>query len=268
MRKSNLEERINNSFKAETPDILDRIKSSDQFYVPEKDKKFDFNRFFNKRLSYSLASVFVLALVLFSVLSSGPSIDSVVASTVTIDINPSIEITLNDDDEVINIRAINPDGELLIDRNINFKGLSLDKTIEVIIAAAIEKGFIVDDTEDNIILIDVSSTQLEIKERVEAILEVKITAEMTKAAKAIQVRRESRQELTEDEEKELTDKSVQFQLSAAKLFLINKIIVLDDSYTVEALKNTSIRELYNILNTLVPEEDYTPGNNNNTTGNR
>jgi hypothetical protein len=261
MKKSNFEERINSSFKTETPDVLDKIKSSDQFYVPEKVKKYDFSRFFNKRLSYSLASVFVLAIVLFSILSSGPSIDSVVASTVTIDINPSIEITLNDDDEVINISAINAEGELLIDRDINFKGLSLDRTIEIIIAKAIEKGFIVDDTEDNIILIDVSSNQLEIKERVEQHLEVKITSEMAKVAKNIQVRRENRQELTEDEEKELEDKSTQYQLSPAKLYLINRIIEEDNTYTIDILKSKSVRELYNILNILFPEEDNSPGNN-------
>lgn len=261
MKKSNFEEKIKTSFKTETPDILDKIKSSDQFYVPEKVKKYDFSRFFNKRLSYSLASVFVLAIVLFSILSSGPSIDSVVASTVTIDINPSIEISLNDSDEVINISAINADGELLIDRSVNFKGLSLDRTIEIIIAAAIEKGFIVNDTEENIILIDVSSNKLEIKERVEQYLEVKITAEMTKVAKQIQVRSENRQELTEDEEIELENRSAQYQLSAAKLYLINKIIEEDSSYTINYLKNQPIRELYRILNVLFPDEDYAPGNN-------
>jgi len=261
MKKSNFEERISTSFKTETPDILDRIKSSDQFYVPEKVKKFDFNRIFNKRLSYSLASVFVLAIVLFSILSSGPSIDSVVASTVTIDINPSIEITLNDNDEVINITAINSDGELLIDRDIKFKGLSLDRTIEIIIAEAIKRGFIIDDTEDNIILIDVSSNQAEIKERVEQYLEVKITSEMAKAAKNIQVRRENRQELTDDEEQELEDTSTQYQLSPAKLYLINRIIMEDNTYTVDILKSKSVRELYRIINTLLPEEDNSPGNN-------
>jgi len=267
MRKSNFEERINTSFKAETPDILDKIKSSDQFYIPEKVKKYDFSRFFNKRLSYSLASVFVLAVVLFSMLSSGPGIDSVVASTVTIDINPSIEITLNDNDEVINITAINTDGELLIDRDINFKGLSLDKTIEIIIAEAIKKGFIVDDDEENIILIDVSSNKLEIKERIEQSLEVKISSEMSKVAHAFQIRRENREELSDDEEQDLVDESVKYKLSAAKLYLINKIIDIDDTYTIDILKDKSVRELYNIINTLIPEDDYSPGNNSNTGNN-
>ena len=263
MNKSKFEERITTSFKSETPDVLDRIKSSDQFYVPQKEKRYDFSRFFNKRLSYSLASVFVLALVLFSVLSSGTSLDPVVASTVTIDINPSIEITLDDDDNVINITAINADGELLIDHDINFRGLTLDATIEIIIAQAIERGFIVDDSEDNVILIDVSSDKLEIKARVEAALEVKITTEMAKMAKSVQVKRENREDLTDDQVTELQDKSVQYKLSLAKLHLINTIIEADDTYTVENLKDLSVRELYRILSVLVPDEDNDPGNNDN-----
>ena len=267
MNKSKFEERITTSFKSETPDILDKIKSSDQFYVPDKVKKYDFSRFFNKRLSYSLASVFVLAIVLFSVLTSGTSLDPVVASTVTIDINPSIEITLDEDDNVINITAINSDGELLIDRDIKFRGLSLDETIEIIIAEAIVRGFIVDDTEDNIILIDVSSEELDIKARVEQALEVKITSEMAKVARAVQVRRENREDLTEDEVEELKDDASQFRISLAKLHLINQIIDEDDTYTIEDLKDLSVRSLYVILNNLVPEDDITPGNNDDSGNN-
>ncbi len=267
MKKSNFEERINTSFKAETPDILDKIKSSNQFYVPEKHKKYDFGRFFNKRMSYSLASVFVLAIVLFSILSSRTSLDSVVASTVTIDINPSIEITLNEDDEVINISAINADGELLIDRDIKFKGLSLDRTIEIILAEAIKRGYIIDDTDDNIILIDVSSNKAYVKERVEKALEIKITSEMVKVAKKIQIRRENMQELTDDEQKDLEDKSIVYKLSVAKLYLINRIINEDNTYTIDSLRTKSVRELYSIMNSLLNEENSTPGNNSGSGNN-
>lgn len=261
MSKSKFEEKITTSFRSETPDILDRIKSSDQFYVPAKEKKFDFGRFFNKRLSYSLASVFVLALVLFSVISSGSSIDPVVASTVTIDINPSIEITLDEGDSVINITAINSDGDLLIDQDINFRGKSLDETIEIIIAEAIARGFIDDEFDENIILIDVTATKEGIKSRVEAALEMKIVQEMAKAIQRVQVRRENRDELTDDQNNELEDISEQFKISPAKLYLINRIILEDDSYTIDTLRNKSVRELYVIINRLFPHEDNSPGNN-------
>lgn len=261
MRKSKFEERITSSFKSETPDILDKIKSSDQFFVPDKVKKYDFSRLFTKRLSYSLASIFVLALVLFSVLSSNTEVPAVVASTVTIDINPSIQITLDDDDNVINVTAINDDGQFLIDKDIVYKGLSLDRAIEIIIAEAVERGYIVDDTEDNIILIDVSSDQSAIKARVEAALEVKITQEITKLARVAQVVKENRDNLTEEQVDTLKGIADRYKISIAKLTLINRIIIADDTYTVESLKDLSIRALYALLADINPDANTIPGNN-------
>ncbi|KFZ27371.1 MAG: hypothetical protein KQ78_00421 [Candidatus Izimaplasma bacterium HR2] len=261
MKKSKFEERITTSFKTETPDILDKIKSSDQFYIPNKVKKYDFSRFFNKRLSYSLASVFVLALVLFSILSSGTEVPAVVASTVTLDINPSVQITLDDDDNVINITAINSDGELLIDRDIKFKGLSLDRAIELIMAEAVKRGFIIDGDEDNIILIDVSSDREDVKARVEAALELKISEEMERASKLYKIVRQNRDDLTVDQVNRINNIAEENNISVAKLLLINRIIQSDDSYTIETLKDYSIRRLYSILIEVNPLDDSLPGNN-------
>ncbi len=98
-------------------------------------------------MSKKLGSVVLAIMVLVGLAACTDMGTEVSGYYVSVDINPSIEITLNDDDEVINISAINNDGELLIDRDINFKGLSLDRTIEIIIAEAIKRGFIVDDTD-------------------------------------------------------------------------------------------------------------------------
>jgi hypothetical protein len=267
MKKSKFEEMITTSFKSETPDVLDKIKSSDQFYVPEKVKKYDFSRFFNKRLSYSLASIFVLAIVLFSVLSSGTEVPAVVASTVTIDINPSIQITLDEDDNVINVSAINSDGEILIDRDIIYKGMSLERAIEIIIAAAIREDLIVDGAEDNYILIDVASNRADIKARVEAALEAKIQAEMSRLSRQVEIARENRDELTADQIDDLKNNADQFRLSPAKLHLINRIIEADDSYTILLLKDYSIKDLYALLRQVSPEDDDSPGNNDDSGNN-
>ncbi len=247
MNKSKFEEHITTSFKKETPDILDKIKSSDQFFVPDKVKKYDFSRFFSKRLSYSLASIFVLAIVLFSILSSGTESPAIVASTVTIDINPSVEITLDEDDNVINISAINTEGEFLIDHDVKFKGLPLERAIELIIDEAISRGYIVDNIDGNIILINVDSNNETIRARVDAALEAKIKSEMSKRARIVQVIRESKDNLTDDQFEDLKNTATRNKLSPAKLLLIRRIINLDDSYTIDSLKTQSIRNLYRIL---------------------
>lgn len=264
MKKSNFEEKINRAFKAETPDVLDKIKSSNQFFVPEKKRKYDFKALFNKRLSYSLASMFVLAIVLFSIMSSGNRFDSVVASTITIDINPSIEITLNENDEVINIKAINSDAETLLDHDVKFRGLSLDRAIEILMEKAVEKGYIIDSTEDNIILIDVSSKQAIVRERVEEQLQKRIREEMEKAAKNVQIRLENRQDLSDNQKNDLEKKAIQYRVSVAKLYIINKIIIEDSTYSINTLRDKSVRELYDILTSLTNSEDSNisgPGNN-------
>ena len=263
MNKSKFEERITTSFKTETPDILDKIKSSEQFFVPDKVKKYDFSRFFNKRLSYSLASIFVLALVVFSILTSGSEVPAVVASTVTLDINPSVQITLDEDDNVINITAINTDGELLIDRDIQFKGLSLDRAIELIIDEAIKRGYIIDGTEGNIILISVDSSNETIRARVDAALEARIKEVMANRARIVEIIRENRDDLTAEEIRELVAIAERNKLTAARLLLINRIIKLDDSYTVENLKDLSVRNLYRILNEELDETEDNPGNSGN-----
>ncbi len=86
---------------------------------------------------------------------------------------------------------------------------------------------------------------------------------MAKVAKGVQVRRDNREDLTDDQVTELIDKSVQYKLSLAKLHLINTIIEADDTYTVVNLKDLSVRELYRILSVLAPDEDNDPGNNEN-----
>lgn len=258
MKKSNFEETMYSTLSTLTPDVLDKIKASDQFYVPEKTKKYDFSSFFTKRLSYSLASVFVLAIIMISLLSSNTS-NPVVASTVTIDINPSIQITLDEDDNVINVSEINADGVLLIESTRTFRGLTLDETIEIIIEQAIAKGFIVDSTEENIILINVEANKAEIKARVEAALDTIITQEMNRFNHQVRVTREIRDELSEDEVNALKDTAGQYKLSYAKLLLINRIIAADDSYTIEDLKELPVKELYSILTTVDPEAEIYPG---------
>ncbi len=266
MERNNLEFKIKESLSERTPDVLDKIKNSSQFKVPEKEEKrfVIFSSF--KKMSFSLATVFALVLVLALVFSS-QKVTPVIASTITVDINPSIQITLDEDDNVIAVTSINADGEEII-RNIRFKGLTLDRAIEIIIEKANEKGFIVETTDENVILINVNSKNAEIKARVEAQLETKITSEVNKYGALVKVVKGKSGEVTQNQMNSLVAIAKENKISVAKLLLIKKIILLDDTFTIADLKDLSVRELYNIeYNLLNPEEDIEPGNNNGEPGN-
>ena len=250
MKKEKIEYQIYEALNERTPDILTSIKDSHEFKIPVKAKKTFFKRISFKSLSYSLATVFTLVLLVALVFSSQPG-TPVVASTITVDINPSIQITLDEDDFVINVTAINADGEEIINNNVKFRGLTLDKTIEIIIEAAYKRGYIVETTDENIILITVDSNNLEVRNRLEFQLESKIANEVNRYAPIVRVIKERRTNLTNDETDHLKMVAKDNHMSLGKLLLIRKIIALDSTRSLDELKDYSVRELYRIHNGLL-----------------
>lgn len=243
MEKQNFKFKIKESLNERTPDILSKIKNSSEFKVPVKQKRSLSDYFSYRKMSYSLASVFVLAILVSLVFSSRASAP-VVASTITVDINPSIQITLDENDFVINVTAVNDDGEAIISHDIKYRGLTLDRCLEIIIEKAHEEGFIVNSTEENVILIRVDSENAEIKTRIEAQVEIKLQNEVSRYAQLVRIIKENGGDITQEELKTLIDIANENRISVAKLLLINKIVVLDDSYTLLDLKDEGIRDLY------------------------
>ena len=266
MKKEKIEYQIYEALSERTPDILASIKNSREFRVPVKPKKAFFGNFSFKSFSYSLATVFTLVLLVALVFSSQQG-TPVVASTITVDINPSVQITLDEDDLVINVTAINADGEEIINNNVKFQGLTLDETIEIIIEAAYIHGYIVETTDENIILISVDSDDLEVRDRLEFELESKIASEVNRYAPVVRVIKERRTNLTDDETDQLIDVAKDNEVSLGKLLLIRKIIALDSSYSLDELKDSPVRELYRIYNDLTNPADGDDGNSNNCPNN-
>lgn len=75
-------------------------------------------------------------------------------SYVSIDINPSIVLTTNRFDKVIEVKALNKDAKKLL-KDINIKKLQVNEANNIIIEKAIEFGYINKDTDENAILITV-----------------------------------------------------------------------------------------------------------------
>ena len=109
-------------------------------------------------ISVVLIAIIISFLVLFKL--------NKVVSILTIDINPSISLSLNYKDEVIKIEGLNEDGKKLIENN-DLKEKSLEKTIENITTVVIENGYIT--KEDNFILI--SSDKNNLKNSVAKVIE-------------------------------------------------------------------------------------------------
>lgn len=87
-------------------------------------------------------------------------------STITLDINPSIEINLDRNEKVKSIIALNDDAKDILDDN--YKGKSLDDTFEIIITNLVEKGYVNKENELDVVLyVDGKITNKMVSEKIE-----------------------------------------------------------------------------------------------------
>ncbi len=94
----------------------------------------------NRSRSFNFGWLLALGLTLV-LLVSGLQWVNTSTSYVTVDINPSIILTTNPFDKVVEVEALNEDAETLL-VNLELIGLQVDEAVELIIAEATEMGYI------------------------------------------------------------------------------------------------------------------------------
>jgi hypothetical protein len=92
----------------------------------------------SRKFNFGWVLAMGLALVLFV---SGLQWVNTSASYIAVDINPSIILTTNPFDKVVEVEALNEDAETLL-VNLELIGLQVDEAVELIIAEATEMGYI------------------------------------------------------------------------------------------------------------------------------
>lgn len=262
MNESKFKDDIKNTFESQVPDVLHQIKASPKFAVPKRNHLL--SRWIVKpnKAVVSLFSIFVVVLiVLFSIRQLR---DPVAASTVTLDINPSIVITLDEDDNVISVSTVNNDGETVIEKNIRYRGLSIEEFVDILVRRLEALGYIVTtDAETNIILIEVDAENTTIRNRVETAFKTRLNTKMEEFGAPHWVLNSREIRLVEQHD-ELRDRMIVERYTRAKLTLVYRILELDDSYTKEDLIELTVRQLYNLYINLedpenLPDPDQMPG---------
>ncbi len=186
----------------------------------------------------ALAAAFVLIFTgVFAVLMS----NTFAANTiVALDVNPSMEIEINKNEKIIEVRALNEDAEKILSE-LELKNVDLNTGVSAIIGAMVQNGYLTID--QNSILVSVKgdnknsdALQKQISESIASLLGNKnIDASV----------------ITQpyDENKEAEQKAKENNISVAKATLIGRVLdagITDSNgvpYTYEALAQMSINEL-------------------------
>lgn len=94
-----------------------------------------------KRKILSVISCVIALIMCMSFTACGTQSEAKAESFVSLDINPSIELTLDKNDKVISVRGTNEDGQVLL-VDVNLKGLNVEAAVERITDLAVELGYL------------------------------------------------------------------------------------------------------------------------------
>lgn len=154
MKNYEIEKKISHAFESITPNVLDAVLSDCE---EQKGKILIMtnNRtsanVWVKRFSGIAAAIALIAGGAF--IFAGYNNNFAVASTVSLDVNPSVEINVNQKEKVLSVDALNEDGKTIIG-DMDFDGSSLDITVNALIGSMLRNGYLNELTNSILISVD------------------------------------------------------------------------------------------------------------------
>ncbi|MDP4181040.1 MAG: hypothetical protein Q8942_08110 [Bacillota bacterium] len=183
---------------------------------------------FKTLMSAASAALFLIVMGISFFLYNNPY------SYVDIDINPSIEITTNVFDRIINVRALNPDAEKIIN-NLSFKNKVIEAGVDQIINKAIQNGYLKDERTDAIML-TVSGNSSSKNKKLQKVV-------LSTAQKKFKEEKINPEVLTEEVTSKKHDAAIKQGIYPGKLELVNKLLELNPKLQPDDLKSKSVKEI-------------------------
>jgi len=226
--------------------VLEKVRQKTPIIIATQTKP-------NSKYSFSfrvVASFMAVIFVVFALYASiSPFINSPSSySTLSIDINPSVELTINRYEQVVSIEAVNSDANALIN-SVNLLGDNVELAIEKLLNKAIEQGYLTTENS-NALLFSVKNKNQEridaLKLKIENKMDVYLTNRNIPNTILFEAYSEElRQEF--DELKEGFNENV--NITPAKYRLIKSVLIRFPNLIghEEYLANMTISELHQLL---------------------
>ena len=233
MTDRELELRLKKAVEACTPDVLDKVmaecdKQKDNLIPFEKKR----NRF---RHLTTIAAAFVLVIGLgaFGFLNTDR-----VASIVSLEVNPSIEVRIDKNEEVIEAIAMNVDAEEIL-KGMKLKGTDVHTATNAIIGSLLKHGYI-DELANSILL------SVEDKDSVRgAALQKTLSGEISAILEGASVNAALLSQYVDGSAVDAI--SQEYEISHGKAALIENILEANNAYSFDELAKLSVNELNLII---------------------
>lgn len=241
MNDHELNEKINGAFTRATPDVLDSVRSrcleqkGTVIYMTQPNKKGSLARRF-------AAVAAAVVLVAAAAIGAGSyRAGHTVAATVSLDINPSVEIQVNKDETVLDVIPLNEDGKTVVG-TMDFKGSSLEVTVNALIGSILRNGYLSELSNSILVTVDDDDAARgqALENRLATVIsELLHTGSFDGAVLSQTIDSDTEPDMLAD----------QYGVTAGKARLIRQIVAQDPRYTAEDLVGLSINELNLILTT-------------------
>lgn len=233
MKNVDVEAKLKQAFEHAAPNVLESVLSDCReqkgTVIIMKERK----KSWKKRL---VAAAAVLALVIGLGAGAGVYLrNNAVAATVSLDVNPSVELSVNRNDRVLEVSANNEDGKIIIG-DMDLKGSDLDVAVNAIVGSMVRNGYL--NELANSVLVSVDSKDA----AAGAALQEKLAHEISVILDGDNFSGAVISQTVENSEN-LTNQAQQHHISVGKASLIQQIISQDSRYTFEELADRSINEL-------------------------
>jgi hypothetical protein len=164
---------------------------------------------------------------------------------IMIDINPSVQLGVNEDDKVVEVVALNEDADILLS-DMNLEDMELEEAVDSIVDEAVEIGYIDEFSNENQVV--VSSCLEKKQKRLE--YENKISERIRKRLENRNVYAEVLSNGVTDEIKAEAD---EVGVSYGKMLLIERAVTLNPELDKNELLNSSIKDIQTEITSKVKE---------------
>ena len=161
--------------------------------------------------------------------------DAGVASVITLDVNPSLSISVDENDKVVTVTPLNDDARVVIG-DMNFTGSSLDVTVNALIGSMLVNGYL--DDIRNSILVSVENGDAAKAASLQAQVSALISSAVGDGGFEASVLTQ-----TVSATSESAAIAEQYGISEGKAELILKVVAADPTLTVDSLANLSVNDI-------------------------